>query len=195
MAMEKSKKKIEFPQEYADIVWQTGWIYIKSFVDTTREPFLILDENLKILAANETFYRTFQVAAAETEGKFIYDLGNGQWAGEHLRKLLDDILPKDVFFKDFEVDYNFPIVGHRVMMLNARRVYEKSSTSLGFPLLIMLSMEDITKQKILEERLATYGKEIAIKLDERTEKLVKRIEYLENLIAKKSRKPRVKSSK
>ncbi len=193
--MEKNKKKIEFPQAYADVIWQTGWVYIKSFVDTTREPFLILDENLKVLTANETFYRTFQVTAAETEKKFIYDLGNGQWASPHLRKLLDDILPKNIFFKDFEVEHNFPIVGHRTMMLNARRVYEKDASSLGFPLLILLSMEDITKQKMLEERLAVYGKEIALKLDERTEKLVKRIEYLESLVAKLSKKPRAKKSK
>jgi chemotaxis protein methyltransferase CheR len=157
-------------------VWQTGWTYIRNVVDTAREPFLILDKALIVLTANESFYRAFDAAARETEGKFIFDLGNGQWAGKHLRTLLNDILPKETFFRDFEVDHEFPVVGHKIFMLNARRVYSDGDS---LPALIILAMEDVTKQRAIEIRLADYARELEKKVDERTAQLAKRIEQLE----------------
>src|ERR1041385_8179391 len=71
-----------------------GWTYIKTVVDVVRQPILILDKNLRVLAANESFYQTFQVESKNTEKKVIYDLGNGQWDIPALRKLLEDILPR-----------------------------------------------------------------------------------------------------
>src|SRR5688572_10213267 len=104
----------------ADELWKVAWTYIQTVVDTLREPFLILDEDLIVLSANRTFYNFFQVTKEETEGKRVYDLGNGQWSAPKLRILLEDILPKNTFFEDFKVDHEFPRIGHKIMILNAR---------------------------------------------------------------------------
>jgi hypothetical protein len=157
-------------------VWQTGWTYIRNVVDTAREPFLILDKKLVVLAANESYYRSFAVVPNETENRLVYDLGDGQWAGKHLRKLLEDILPKETFFRDYEVDYEFPIIGRKIFILNARRVYSEDES---LPALIVLAMEDVTKQRAIEIRLADYARELEKKVDERTAELIKRIEQLE----------------
>ena len=97
----ENKKDLELSER----LWRTGWTYIRNVVDTAREPFLILDHDLKVLGANTVFYRMFDVRARDTEHKFIFELGNGQWAGKHLRRLLEEILPNEAFFKDFEVDH------------------------------------------------------------------------------------------
>ena len=157
-------------------VWQTGWTYIRNVVDTAREPFLILDKKLVVLAANEAYYRLFSVTLEETENKLVYDLGDGQWAGKHLRKLLENILPKETFFRDYEVDYEFPIIGRKIFILNARRVYSEDES---LPALIILAMEDVTKQRAIEIRLADYARELEKKVDERTAELTKRVEQLE----------------
>ena len=86
----------------ADDLWKVAWTYIRTVVDTIREPFLILDENLVVISANKTFYSAFQVNPEETEGKRVYDLGNGQWNIPKLKILLEDILPKNTFFEDFK---------------------------------------------------------------------------------------------
>ena len=78
----------------ADELWHVAWTYIKTVVDTLREPFLIMDENLQVISANKTFYAEFQVTRDETEGKRVYDLGNGQWNIPKLKILLEDIIPK-----------------------------------------------------------------------------------------------------
>jgi two-component system, chemotaxis family, CheB/CheR fusion protein len=98
-------KQLEFD---ADKLWQVAWTYIRTVVDTIREPFLILDKDLRILSANRTFYVNFQVTKKETEGSLVYKLGNGQWNIPKLKILLEDILPKNTHFEDFKVEHNFP---------------------------------------------------------------------------------------
>src|SRR5580698_6305371 len=106
--MEINKKPIGegIPPVGADFferLWEESWTYIRTVVDVVREPILILDKDLRVMAANESFYRMFQVESKDTEKRIIYELGNGQWNIPALRKLLEDILPKNTFFKGFEV--------------------------------------------------------------------------------------------
>src|ERR1700722_17082244 len=96
--------------------------YSQNIVDTIREPLLILDATLRVRSANRAFYQTFQVSSGETEGRLIYELGNGQWDIPDLRTLLEDIVPKSSVFDDFELEHTFPAIGRRVMLLNARKL-------------------------------------------------------------------------
>lgn len=79
---------------------EESWTYIKTVVDIVHEPILILDAELRVMAANEPFYRTFQTDQKETEGMVVYKLGDGQWNIPSLKKLLEDILPQNTFSKD-----------------------------------------------------------------------------------------------
>src|SRR5687768_17330315 len=92
-------------------------------VDTVREPLLVLNADLRVRRANRSFYRTFKVAPEDTEGRLIYKLGNHQWDIPALRQLLEEVLPQNTAFDDFEVAHNFESIGRKVMLLNARRVY------------------------------------------------------------------------
>lgn len=178
--MEKNKKRAggqkksnkPLPAHFVERVWEESWTYIKTVVDIVREPILILDKNLCVMAANESFYRAFQVEPHDTEHNLVYKLGNGQWDIPALRKLLDDILPKNSFFKGFEVDHVFPLIGRKVMILNARRIHfkEDSETKL-FPPTIFLAMEDVTDMMAVADTLAGHAKQFETKLTERTQKL------------------------
>lgn len=114
--------------------------YAESIVDTVREPLLVLDKSLKVTSANAAFYRSFQSSPDETQGKFIYDLGNKQWDIPKLRKLLEEILPENTSFEDFEVEHDFPDIGRRKMILNARRIVQKDEQTQC----ILLAIEDVT---------------------------------------------------
>ena len=82
--------------------------FAQNIVDTVREPLLILDAALRVRSANRAFYQTFHVSAAETEGRLIYHLGNGQWDIAALRTLLEDIIPQKSAFNDFELEHGRP---------------------------------------------------------------------------------------
>src|SRR3954464_12058330 len=126
--------------------------YAQNIVDTVREPLLTLDTTLRVRSANRAFYQTFHVSPEETEGRLIYELGNGQWDIPHLRTLLEDIVPKSSVFDDFELDHTFPVIGHRVMLLNARQLQAGQHGEL-----LVLAMEDVTARKRAEEALLEAG--------------------------------------
>ncbi len=126
--------------------------YAQNIVDTVREPLLILDATLRVRSANRAFYQTFHVTTAETEGRLIYELGNGQWDIPDLRTLLEDIVPKSSVFDDFELEHTFPAIGRRVMLLNARKLKAGHHGEL-----LVLAMEDVTARKRAEEALLEAG--------------------------------------
>jgi len=161
----------------ADDLWKVAWTYIQTVVDTLREPFLILDQELKVISANRTFYSFFQVTKEETVGKRVYDLGNGQWSAPKLRILLEDILPKNTHFEDFKVEHAFPRIGQRIMILNARRIYAPGEDRP----IMLLAMEDVTRQKQLEEQLKTYTKSLTHEVAKRTAQLEARVKELEKI--------------
>lgn len=121
----------------------------EDIVETIREPLLVLDSDLRVLLANRSFYVSFKVTPKETIGNLIYDLGNRQWNIPQLRMLLEEIIPKDNEFNDYEVDHVFSSIGHRIMLLNARRVIRKETGSQ----MILLAIEDITERRQLERSL------------------------------------------
>ncbi len=126
--------------------------YSQDIVDTVREPLLMLDTTLRVQSANRAFYQTFQVSAQETEYHLIYELGNGQWDIPALRTLLEDIVPKSSVFNDFELEHTFPVIGRRVMLLNARQLKAGDHGEL-----LVLAMEDVTARKRAEEALLKAG--------------------------------------
>ncbi len=174
--MKKITKKtpIKNPHD-ADLMWRFAWTYIRTVIDTVHEPFLILDPKLRVLSANKTFYRFFRVTKKATEGTLVYELGDNQWDIPALRKLLEKILPKDTFFAGYEVDHEFPQIGRKILLLNARRIH----SAHGADPILLLAMEDITKQKELEEKLRDYAAKLNAAVSNRTKELELRVQDLE----------------
>jgi two-component system, chemotaxis family, CheB/CheR fusion protein len=123
----------------AEQLGESARIYADSIVETVREPLVILDETLRVVSANRSFYKTFKTSQEETEHILIYNLGNGQWNIPKLRELLEEIIPKNNLFNDFEVNHNFPVVGQKTILLNARMIDQADQRKL-----ILLAIEDIT---------------------------------------------------
>ncbi|MCL6629571.1 MAG: SpoIIE family protein phosphatase [Armatimonadetes bacterium] len=138
-----------------------------NIVETVREPLVVLDENLRVVFANRSFYNTFKVSEEETVGRLIYELGNRQWDIPALKKLLNDILPRRTSFEGFVVEHDFQIIGRRIMMLNAREVRRKP----GEQKLILLAIEDVTEQKQAETELEKYRKHLEQLVEERSSSL------------------------
>lgn len=132
----------------ADDALKESLQYAQGIFETVREPLVVLDGELRVQTANHSFYQTFHVSEDETQGHLLYDLGNRQWDIPQLRKLLEEILPQSSSFNDYEVTHQFPSLGHKVMLLNARRIKREGSPSE----LILLAIEDVTQRRQLEEQ-------------------------------------------
>jgi two-component system CheB/CheR fusion protein len=125
------KRLLEQTREYADTI-----------VESAREPIVVLDAHLQVTAANPAFYRAFEVSPEETEGRLIFELGNGQWNIPRLRQLLEEVVPRNSRVDDFAMSHNFAGLGTRDMLLNARRVELQPGSAF-----ILLSIEDVTENR------------------------------------------------
>jgi PAS domain S-box-containing protein len=123
--------------------------YAETIVETVREPLVVLDADLRVISANRSFYETFKTKPRETVGQLLYDLGNRQWNIPKLRELLEEILPTNATFDNFEVEHEFKTIGRRVMHLNARRLSKKTNETH----LILLAIEDATERKRAQQAL------------------------------------------
>jgi len=133
-----------------------GLDFAEAIVETVREPLVILNHNLAVVSANKAFYETFQASPQETEGHLIYDLAKGQWNIPELRELLDNVLPTHSTFRDFEVVREFAHVGRKVMLLNAREVFDANAQVRT----ILLAIEDTTDRKRAEDALKATNAEL-----------------------------------
>ncbi|QJX01190.1 hybrid sensor histidine kinase/response regulator [Frigoriglobus tundricola] len=125
---------------------QHALAFAEHIISTLREPFVVLDKSLRVRTANAAFYRDFHASKDDTEGRFIYELGNGQWDIPRLRALLAQILSNSHPVEDFEVEHDFPALGRRSMLLNARRFPPGGDDAD----LVLLAIEDDTDRKRAE---------------------------------------------
>jgi len=133
------KRSVELTKESRD--------YAEAIVETVREPLVVLDGSLRVKTANRSFYRIFQTLPGETEGRLFYELGNRQWDMPELRSLFEEILSQGTSFQDFDVEIDFPAIGHKAMQLNAKPIVRGD----GGTQMILLAIEDVTEQKRMEE--------------------------------------------
>ncbi|OFY34913.1 MAG: hypothetical protein A2X17_09210 [Bacteroidetes bacterium GWF2_41_61] len=177
--LETSKEEIESANEELTTTNQElqtrndllteSYEFSDAIVSTMHEPMLVLGKDLRVKSANKAFYKKFGVAEEQTEGMLLYDLGNKQWNIPALRELLEDIIPKNSHFYNYEVKHTFLNLGEKIMSLNASRIIQKAHREQ----LILLVIADITEVRhlILEKELkekALLKKEIR---ERRTEKL------------------------
>src|SRR5438477_609259 len=142
--------------------------FAQNIVDTVREPLLILDAALRVRSANRAFYQSFHVSPEETEGQLIYELGNGQWDIPALRTLLEDIVPQSSVFNDFELEHDFPTIGRKAMLLNARKLRPGAHTEF-----LVLAMEDVTERRRIHD--------LEIRFTEELQESYRRLQELEKL--------------
>lgn len=156
--LETSKEEIESSNEELTTTNQElhtrnellseSYSYSEAITDTIHEPMIVLDKNLSIKSANKAFYKKFEVKREETEGMLLYDLANRQWNIPSLRKLLEDIIPKNSHFHDFELTHHFKGIGEKVMLLNASRIMQEKHGEQ----LILLAINDITERALLQQK-------------------------------------------
>jgi chemotaxis protein methyltransferase CheR len=141
-------------------------ILAQAIVNTIPEPFLVLDESFRVLTASRSFYDIFEVRAEDTQNCLLFALGDGQWNIPALRHLLETVIPDRVAMDNFEVEHDFPGIGHRIMLLNARKVLYEDSPAIT----ILLAFRDVTARRAIERDLAI--------LHEQTEELLRQKQVL-----------------
>src|ERR1700730_15055180 len=147
-------------------------------VETIREGILVLEPDLTIRFANRSFCHTFAVAPEQTVGRKLYEIGDGQWDIPKLRTSLETIISRIKTIEAFEVEYFFPSIGRRVMMLNARKVYRPGNKIKQ----ILLAIEDVTERVRLEREHAIAHERIGMLMQELTHRVKNSLQIIASMV-------------
>ncbi len=162
---------------------EDGRALAQAMVDTVRDSLLVLDGDLRVVSASRSFYSTFQTTAAETLGRKVYDLGSGEWNNPALRDLLDRIVPEHGVMDHFEVAQNFPHIGQRTMMLNARKVFYTGDSNST----LLLAIEDVTSRRESERLLVTLSEQKDTLLAEMSHRVANSLQIIASILMLKAR--------
>jgi chemotaxis protein methyltransferase CheR len=175
-----------FRKQLTDL--QHARAFAEAIVDTVREPLVVLDQDLRVIAASRSFYQTFKVNPDDIEGKLLYELGDGVWDIPKLRSLLGKIIPKDAAMEAgaieaYEVEHDFPEIGRRMMLLNARKVYYEVGSRTN----ILLGIEDVTEKRVLEREKDELLRQMEILLGELEHRVANSLQIIASIIMMKAR--------
>jgi chemotaxis protein methyltransferase CheR len=175
-----------FRKQFADL--QSACAFAEAIVATVREPLVVLDQDLRVIAASRSFYRTFKVAPGDTEGRLLYELGNGEWDIPKLRSLLEKILLEHgataaCEIEAYEVEHDFPDIGQRTMLLNARKVFYEAGSRTN----ILLGIEDVTEKRVLEREKDDLLRQKDVLLDELRHRVANSLQIIASIIMMKAR--------
>jgi two-component sensor histidine kinase len=170
-----------FRTQFADV--EDACALAEAIVDTVREPVLVLDKTLRVIAANRSFYSLFKATPEDTQGRLLYELGDGQWDISKLRLLLEKIIPEHGAMEDYEVEHEFPDAGHRTMCLNAREMFHAG----GADSTILLGMQDVTRQSALEREKEALLRQKEVLLEEMQHRVANSLQIIASIILMKAR--------
>ena len=160
-----------------------AWALAQGIVDTVREPVLVLDNELRVIAASRSFYSAFKVRPNDTQGRLLYALGDGQWDIPKLRVLLENIIPEHGVMEGYEVEHEFPDLGQRTMCLNARQVFYKGGANRT----ILLGIEDVTRQRVLEREKDELLRQKDMLFEELQHRVSNSLQIIASIILMKAR--------
>ena len=169
-----------FKKQFSEV--EDACALAQAIVDTVREPLIVLDKDLRAIAASRSFYIKFKTNPDETRGRRFCELGGGEWGSPALRLLLERIIPDQGTMDDYQVEHEFPNIGKRLLLLNARIVrYEKAHKN------ILLSIEDITSRRDLEREKDELLRQKDVLLNEIEHRVSNSLQIIASIIMLKAK--------
>ena len=160
-----------------------GRLLAQAIVDTIRDPLLVLDQDLRVVTANRAFHQTFKMNRQDIQGRPVYGLGDGQWDIPELRLLLEDVAPQHAVVEAYEVERDFPIIGRRLMLLNAREVFNQRNSRN----LILLTFEDVTDRRAAECEITELLQQKETLLQEMQHRIANSLQIIASILLLKAR--------
>jgi chemotaxis protein methyltransferase CheR len=172
---------IAFRDQFTDVA--DACALAQGIVDTLRAPILVLDKKLRVVAASRSFYSTFKVSPENTQGRYLYALGDGQWDIPRLRELLEKVISQHGVMEGYDIEHEFPDLGHRRIRLSARQVFYEG----GAQATVLLGMEDVTERRALEREKDELLREKDMLLDELQHRISNSLQIIASIILMKAR--------
>ncbi len=155
-------------------------------VASSTAPLVLLDGDLCVVAASQSFLRGFQIDADSVAGTSLFALRAGEWDVPQLRALLKataaGTAEVDAYEMDLKGDWNPP----RRLVLNARRLEYGDLHEVR----LLLSVADVTEARLAAKLKDDLLREKAILLQELQHRVANSLQIIASVILQSARKVR-----
>ena len=153
-------------------------------VGSSRPPLLLLDQSLKVIAVSDSFCLAFDIDADRVVGRFLGEVGTGEWNRPQLRVLLEATAAGAAAIDAYEMDLKGARQGVRKLVINARRLAYADDQ----PVRLLLTVEDVTVARADEKEKDDLLREKAILLQELQHRVANSLQIIASVILQSARK-------
>lgn len=120
----------------------------RKIAHTVREPLVIFDKGLRIVAASRTFHELFHLSQGETEDSNLFEVGTGVLNNHGLRTLIETVIRKSESIENYKV-----VIGEKVLLCNASSLTATGVDSKMF----LLTLEEVNDGRKAAEETKIIG--------------------------------------
>lgn len=173
-------KKEIIERKWAEKKSRDALDYAESIIDSVKHPLVVLDEERKVVSANIAFYDLFTLTPGSVLGQPFLKLSDGFFSFEEMKTLLASRLGNEPRVVD--IDRTFPFVGRKFLKAAVQGLqYNIKHLRFAF-----LTIEDVTEQKIAEERLRKALEDKSVLVKEVHHRVKNNLQILSSLLALQS---------
>jgi two-component sensor histidine kinase len=156
---------------------------ILAMVASSDAPLILLDGDLKVIAASISFGRAFHVDPAEAPGRSIFELGSGEWNLPKLRSLLSATASGQAAIEAYEMDLKGPAADTRRLVIKAQKLeYGDAKVTR-----ILMTLSDVTDARLAEKFKDDLLRERAILLEEVQHRVANSLQIIASVLLQSAR--------
>jgi two-component sensor histidine kinase len=153
-------------------------------IESSNAPLVLLDGDLKVIAASKSFLRGFQIDPAGVVGRPLFELGDGEWDVPQLRSLLKATLFSRAKIEAYEMDLERPASDKRHLVLTAQMLDYGDAEGVR----LLLTVSDVTEARAAEKFKDDLLREKAILLQELHHRVANSLQIIASVILQNARR-------
>jgi two-component system, sensor histidine kinase PdtaS len=175
------------PLAHPDVVLNLALAVIAS----STAPLLLLNGDLTLIAASNSFCHAFQINPASVPGRALRSLGLGEWNQPQLMSLLKSTAAGYAEVEGYEIDLNREDRQGRRLVLNAEKLDYGSPDSIR----LLISVSDVTDARLAEKLKDDLLKEKAVLLQELQHRVANSLQIIASVLMQSARKVQSEETK
>jgi two-component sensor histidine kinase len=162
-----------------------------ALVASSTVPLLLLDHDLRVVAASLSFCSTFQIDPAKAQGCLLSELGAGEWSKPQLISMLEATAAGHAKMEDYETEYNREGRPPRCLVLNAQKLSYGGEDDLR----LVLTVADITDARSAEKIREGLVREKEVLLQELHHRVANSLQIIASVLMQNARKMQSEESR
>lgn len=172
-------------------VAEPGTGLAQALITTSPLPLLLLDGDLRVVAASRSFCDAFDVPPDRADGLLLGELGGGVWDIVELRSLLYSALAGDIDAGPFETDLARTGAPSRRLVIHVQKVDYDDALNAR----VLLAINDVTESRSADRQIATLLfekddmlRERAVLMQEMRHRIANSLQIIAGILLLKARK-------